>query len=281
MMRDPTTTPALQPLSIRAIFVESWQLYGRHWRPFLAAHALVAVPLTLLSITQAMLDARRLGELGDILAAFLILPVFLPVQLFMTAASIATIVLLAEDATAGRSLNVAAAYRLTFARLRPIARTTLSVYLTLLLCITIVAIPFVIYRVVGWFVSLPAILLERCAGRAALARSTQLVQGQRWPVLTAYFVIGVPLAVVSFSIYHGLGAQSLWPGVHGPLQHLGSLAADIMLGAPTYIVYHVLYRALRERRDLIAVGLLADCRRCKYPNLPDRRQCENCGANLS
>jgi hypothetical protein len=107
----------------------------------------------------------------------------------------AAIVQLSAEALVSRPLDVGAAYRRTAARLVPVAGTAFISFAMIFLSFTILAIPFVIYRLVGWSVALPAIMLEGHSVRAALTRSSQLVGGQRWRVLGSLFVLFVVIVI--------------------------------------------------------------------------------------
>jgi glycerophosphoryl diester phosphodiesterase family protein len=86
-----------------------------------------------------------------------------------------------DELDAGRQATARDAYRLTLARLRPLAGAVIrEVLIVLVLLLTVVGIPVAAYLLVRWaFATQASVIEKRPAGRA-LQRSAELVRGRWW-----------------------------------------------------------------------------------------------------
>lgn len=177
------------PRAFGQIVVASGRLYGRHWLAF-APIGLSAIPivggLTALSWLLTGDTGRRLDDkaglsglhvaLGEIVAA-----VGLPIASAVISA--AAVVAVGQVATGG-STGFAAAYRGLWRRFRRVVGAQLLALLAIfLMAISIVGIPFAIWKYIGWLFVEQRILFEDKPLREAFRSSSQLVRGRWWYTL--------------------------------------------------------------------------------------------------
>ncbi len=168
------------------IVVASGRLYGRHWLAF-APIGLSAIPivggLTVLSWLLTGDTGRRLDDkaglsglhvaLGELVAA-----VGLPIASAVVSA--AAIVAVGQVATRGGT-GFAAAYRGLWQRFwRVVGAQLLGMLAVFLMAITVVGIPFAIWKFFGWLFVEQRILFEDKPLREAFRSSSRLVRGRWW-----------------------------------------------------------------------------------------------------
>jgi hypothetical protein len=122
-----------------------------------------------------------------------------------TAAVAATL----REIDTGREITAREAFGRAFDRARPLAGAALRNYAVLIvLSVTVIGLPFAIYRFIRWSLYAEACMLEDRSGADSLARSSELVQGRWWRTFgfTAFVdilaaasgpVIGVVLLLVT------------------------------------------------------------------------------------
>jgi hypothetical protein len=85
----------------------------------------------------------------------------------------------------------------------------------MLLTITLIGIPFAIYRAVRWYFISQVIMVEGLSGEAVLARSAALVEGKWWNtvgrLIVMALVIQIPVGLLSSAL------SAAFPGVAGIL----------------------------------------------------------------
>jgi hypothetical protein len=85
-----------------------------------------------------------------------------------------------------------------------IGATLRAAVIVFLFCITIVGIPWGIYRAIRWVFLSQVIMIEGLSGEDVLARSAELVQGRWWNtlgrVITIFLVVGIPVGVLQQAI---------------------------------------------------------------------------------
>jgi hypothetical protein len=171
-----------------SMLLAAWRTYVDDWRLF-ATLGLVLIPLGILAnfVQFAFVDyppgkqlfqtmdsspgsrlaiALTIGGLQDLLGLILVAP-----------AVIADV----GEIEAGRRPTVAGAYRLVFARVRPlIGGVGRSVVIVALLAISVVGIPWAIVRAVRWLFVSQAVLLDGAGSRQSLTVSARAVAGHWW-----------------------------------------------------------------------------------------------------
>ena len=101
-------------------------------------------------------------------------------------------------------------------RLGPLIGATLrAALICFLLAITVIGIPFAIYRAVRWIFISQVVMVEGIRGHAVLARSAELIQGKWWNtvgrLIVTALVIQIPTGILSSAL------TAAFPGVVGIL----------------------------------------------------------------
>jgi hypothetical protein len=133
--------------------------------------------------------------------------------------------------------------------------------LTALGGILIVTIPVVIWVLVRWAVSLPALLAENVGPTAALGRSWALVKDQWWRTLGIVLVLAILTSVVSAAVTAVFSViAAVFPG-GADLRSALALAGNTLasgLVAPIFAVgLTLLYLDLRVRKEGLDLEQLA------------------------
>jgi hypothetical protein len=166
----------------------AWRTYVDDWRVFVAI-GLVLIPLGLLAnLAQfAFVDyppgkqlfqtmdaspgsrlaiALTIGGLQDLLGLVLVAP---------------AVIAAVGEVEAGRRPTFAGAYRLVFARIRPlVGGVGRSIVIVTLLALSVVGIPWAISRAVRWLFVSQAVLLDGEGSRQSLTASARAVAGHWW-----------------------------------------------------------------------------------------------------
>lgn len=165
-------------------------------------------------LLNAAVSLIAFGLRDDDTLALAVLYLSLPVQFvayqLVSAAVIAQINGrdLGKDLAAGDALDVAQD------RFGDVVGASLrSAGITVLLAVTVVGIPFAIYRFVRWAFIIQSIIVDGQQGEPSLAYSAALVQGLWWVtfgrLILAGVVLGLPAVIISLAI------ESAIPGVIG------------------------------------------------------------------
>jgi hypothetical protein len=211
-------------------------LYARHPAAFvllgllylpLAALAGVVVAVVhalpfagdLLSLFEAGGEATRLA-LSLLVGGFTGLLAFVIVT-----AAVATVV---EDLSEGERPSVTLAFRQVLGRIRELATALGRAFvIVLVLDLTVVGIPFGIRQLVRYQLLAPVAMIEGLGGRAALARSSDLVRGRWWN--TAIVVAAIHGLLAAFSFVLGLVLLVLFTSVPLWLLSIGVTLASALL----------------------------------------------------
>lgn len=145
-----------------------------------------------------------------IAVVYLTLPVQFVAYQLVSAAVIAQL----NSRDLGRDLDVGDALDVAQDRFGDVAGASLrSAGITILLAVTVIGLPFAIYRFVRWAFIIQSIVVDGQKGEASLAYSAALVQGLWWVtfgrLLVSAIVLGVPAVIISIAI------QEAVPGVLG------------------------------------------------------------------
>jgi len=264
----------LRPMGVGDVLDETFRLYRRHFSSFVLVMAVVAVPVALFSTAlnlglglgglQGRLESGRDLAPALVVGGLLVLVGGIGYLLSSGAA-----VRLASDAILGRPLDVRAAYRVSFGRLRSLYLATLLTSLaTGLLLITCIGIPFAVYFGIGWSVTYPTIVLEPLGCVAAMRRSSGLIGGHRWRVLGIVVLISLLVGIL-VSLPSGivgaltgvLTTVAPAPGsliaaqvVNGIMSALG----QALFGSVIWITVTILYYELRVRKEAFDLEQLAE-----------------------
>ena len=213
------------------VLTDSFNVLFAHWRQL----ALISIPvvvaniafsLVILAITQdvpateefandtADFTAEEAAELFLLLGVALLvaLPVLFVLQQLVTGAAVEYL----DETDKGNQLPPAEALDRAQSKLGALVGAALrAALICLLLSVTIVGIPFAIYRFVRWIFLAQVIMVEDKRGEEVLARSAELVAGRWWNTLGRLIVVGlvvqIPLQFLQSALYEAV------PGVFGTI----------------------------------------------------------------
>jgi hypothetical protein len=203
------------------------------WKPL----AMIAIPIVVFTIAAqlilyvidddialAFFDNTELQERVDDpgyefnISPFSILLglVAIPVGFILTVLTSGGLVAFLNRTDAGETVASADALDDAQGRLGPLTGASLRVFfICLLLSVTIIGIPFAIYRIVRWYFISQVIMVEGVTGEAVLARSAELVEGKWWNTLGRLIVMGLVIQIPVGLLSSALSAA--FPGVGGIL----------------------------------------------------------------
>jgi hypothetical protein len=217
--------------SLGEVLTDSFNILFAHWRqlaiisiPVVVAN--IAFSLVVLAITQDLPATEEIsnetedittdeaiGTLALMTIAFLVaLPLVFVLQQLVTGGAVVYL----DETDRDKTIAPSEALDRAQSQLGPLIGATLRAgAIVVLFCLTIVGIPWGIYRAVRWIFLGQVIMLEGLKGQSVLARSAELVQGRWWNTLGRLVVVGL---VISIPV--GLLQQALLgaaPGVVGTI----------------------------------------------------------------
>ena len=173
----------------------STRLYRRHWRAFLTVSA-VFVPLGLLlseaqqlifsiPVVSTLVGVADSRGISGFVALLYGTGATLPVTLVVTAGVVAVV----AQSERGGTVSGRDAYRRMAHDARPLIYARLkAILITATLAATVIGLPWAINRLVRWFFSEQAILLDGATEDLALQRSSESVDGRWWKT---FFVVAI------------------------------------------------------------------------------------------
>jgi hypothetical protein len=195
------------------VLTDSFNILFAHWRQL----AIIAVPvvianiafsLVVLAITHDLPTSEEIANdtadfstsdavrLALLLGATMLIavPLIFVLQELVTGAAVVFL----DELDRGTALLPADALDRAQARLGALVGATLrATAIIFLFCITIVGIPWGIYRAIRWIFLSQVIMVEDMQGPGVLARSAALVEGRWWNtagrVVVVFLVIGIPI----------------------------------------------------------------------------------------
>lgn len=184
------------------------------------------------------------------------------VRLIMVPLAIGVIVYAANEVLNGRATTTLGALEGTLHRYWGLAGYILLIGLVLLTGIFVVTIPVIIWLLVRWGVSIPALLAEHLGPTSAMGRSTQLVEGRWWRTLGIFSLVFL-LTWIASAIMQGMAVAiiGLLPGLADDLRGGLIVVAASLAGAAVvplnYIAMTLMYYDLRVRREGFDLDQLA------------------------
>ncbi len=252
------TQPAPPALGVGAILADSFAIYFRRigafaMLPFLPI--LVTQLVSLAAVGGALVDPSLGGAAepsgGAMFVAWLL-------QTVGYSIAAAFLVQAAYDAKLGRPVRVRDCILGTLGRIVPLVIATVIMTVCVGLASMALVVPGLwLYAV--WSVAAPAIVVEK-RGLDALARSSELTKGYRWPILgalavllTCVVLLSMALVAVSgLALASAAGGHAVYAGA--VLQALASaLSAGIL-----YVGIALIYARLREIKEGTGVEALAE-----------------------
>jgi hypothetical protein len=171
------------------------QFYGRHWKVLLpvALAALVLIGVTNLLAGLITESAPRKGETGINLAWADLLEQFIRPVAQALVAAIAIVV--AREAIRNKEVGFVQAVRGVKARFwRVVGAQLLATIGVLLLALTVIGLPFALWKLVGWAFVQEEVIFTDKSFRESFRGSSELVRG-RWlrtgRVIVIFYVIGI------------------------------------------------------------------------------------------
>ncbi len=140
----------------------------------------------------------------------------IPVGFLLTILTSAALVSFLDRTDRGEAVASAEALDAAQDRLGPLFGATFrAAAICFLLAITIIGIPFAIYRAVRWYFLSQVIMVEGLKGQEVLARSASLVQGKWWNTVGRLIVTALVIQIPTGLLTSALTAA--FPGVAGIL----------------------------------------------------------------
>ncbi len=274
-------TGELRPLNLGEILDRTFALYRNNFSFFLATLGIAYVPYIILNVVlrtwlltsvtgdvaffQTFTPSRRVQSNAELLDSVAHVYASLGIYLLLLAAigvllqvASAALIYAANERYQGREVTTAQAYRYMAGRLPALLGWIVLVYLLLgaamigMFIVLIGLVAAVIFAPL-WFVSLPALVLERLGPNQALARSRSLVGGGYWGMSIGLWILSFLLV---WLLEQGIGSVAvvlldLIPGMNQNAITALSLALDGLLEfvlAPISIVaFTLFYLSLRVR----------------------------------
>jgi Membrane domain of glycerophosphoryl diester phosphodiesterase len=272
----------LRPMSLADLLDESFRVYRRQFTVLAGVALLVLIPGLVISLAsgayrfnpltpsywqsliQSMNDPQALAQFQQrsnqvTSSPFFALTYLVGILLFPFTTG--AVYRAATGAALGQADTIAGVLRATLRRYFGIFGLAILVGLTLLSGVLIVTIPVVVWVVVRWTVSLPALFAENVEPTAALRRSWSLVKTQWWRTLGIVFVLAILTSIVSTAVTAVFSLiAAVFPGgadLRSALALAGSTLASALV-APVFAVgLTLLYLDLRVRKEGLDLEQLA------------------------
>jgi hypothetical protein len=186
---------------------DSFTIYFARWQQLVA----VVAPAVLVSIAGSLISLGvEDSEVWTIVVALAVLPFYFIAYQLVSAAVIA----LLTGSEGGRTISAGDALDQAQDRFGDVVPASLrATAIVVLLTITIVGLPWAIYRAVRWLLIIQSIMVDGQTSQTALDYSAALVTGRWWLTAGRMFVsalvIGLPTAILSGAILEVI------PGVGG------------------------------------------------------------------
>lgn len=182
----------------------------------------------------------------------------LPVGFILTVLTSGALVAFLNRTNEGETVASADALDAAQDKLGPLVGASLRVFfICFLLTITIIGIPFAIYRVVRWYFISQVIMVEGLSGEGVLARSAELVAGKWWNtlgrIIVMFLVIQIPTSLLSSAL------SAAFPGVGGIFLSSATAFVTTPFGiiASTLMFFDLFVRKAPVRHDDDAFPRLA------------------------
>ena len=272
----------LRAMSLADLLDETFRVYRRQFTVLAGVALLVLIPglcITLLSgayrfnpltpaywqsFVQSINDPQALSQFqqrSQQVMASPFYPLTYVVGLLLFPFTTAAVYRAATGAAVGQAQTIGSVLQGTLRRYFGIFGLAILAGLTALGGILIVTIPVVIWVLVRWAVSLPALLAENVGPTAALGRSWALVKDQWWRTLGIVLVLAILTSVVSAAVTAVFSViAAVFPG-GADLRSALALAGNTLasgLVAPIFAVgLTLLYLDLRVRKEGLDLEQLA------------------------
>ena len=208
---SPTNEPvALQPMDFTDILDGTFSLYRNHFRLFMSVLAIYGIGLLAMNLVSIFTVVRSIPwHLEFVMLGFTGCASFA-----VTILSFGALIFASAQTYLQRDVTAADALRQGFLRFWPYFISSLLWFLVVVgLSATLIGIPFALFLGIRWgLCGMPA-LLEGCAARAALKRSSALVKGTWWRVFGITLALLLLWVMLSFILKSTVGFVLILTGV--------------------------------------------------------------------
>ena len=271
----------LRPLPLGELLDESFKLYRREFTVIAGVALVVILPnllLTLISgsyranpfsylqqVFQNLNDPEALQTIQNRQSQYTNSALYLltfPIALLLLPFTAGALYRAATSLAAGNVETIGSVLRGTARRYFGIFGNRILWYLVIVGMVGIVTIPVVIWVLVRWAVSLPALFAEGAGPMQALGRSWNLTRDNWWRTLGVVIVIFVMVGLIQGAL--GLlftGIAAVVPGLSDDLRAglvlTVATLVNALVGAITPIANTMLYLDLRVRKEGLDLDQLA------------------------
>ncbi len=209
------------------VLTDSFNILFAHWRQL----AIIAVPvvvgnialsLVILAVTQDFPTAEEISNdtadfpAGELLLLFFVLLLSVPVLFVLQELVTGGGVVFLDEVDKANAIAPSDALDRAQEKLGALIGATLrATVIVLLLCFTIVGIPWAINRAVRWVFLAQVIMIEGLRGESVLARSAALVRGRWWNTFGRLIVVALVVEIPVGVFQQALLAAA--PGVIGTI----------------------------------------------------------------
>jgi hypothetical protein len=280
-MATAGTPVRLRPLPIGELLDETFKLYRRHFTVIAGVALVVILPnliLTLLSgsyranpfsylqqVFQNLNDPTALATVQNRQAQYTNSPLYLltfPLAILMIPFTVGALYRAATSLAAGNVETIGSVLIGTARRYFAIFGVWILTILVGIGAVAIVTIPVVIWVLVRWSVSTPALFSEGIGPVKALGRSWNLVRDNWWRTVGILIIVAIMVSLIQAALgalFTGIAA--LLPGLSNDLRAgLVTTVSEIvnaLVGAITPIAITMLYLDLRVRKEGLDLDQLA------------------------
>jgi MFS family permease len=259
------TQPAAPQFGIGRVMGTSFSVLGRNFVPFITLSIICGIPNILFSLLNPDLrqvlsgnfqPTPRVGFGSGHLTLTLVGYV---VSILCYSLNQSALVFGTFQDLQGRRADFAAIVSRGFAALLPVIGAAILMTLGLMLGFVLLVVPGFILLVM-WWVTIPAIVVERADISQAFGRSRQLTAGHRWGIFGLFILVGIIWEVVLAAVAGALGAAF---GANGDLGGailwiaLVVLIVGIVFAAYFAVMSAVGYYYLRAEKEGIVIDDIA------------------------
>jgi hypothetical protein len=271
-MTEQTVTGHLRPLGIGEILDGAVKLVTRNLRTLVLAVLALSVPIALLTFlitvgtsepcTTASCEASFAGRTAEddgLYVAGQLVNGVLAVLLYVLSQLVCFHAV--TESYFGRRASVGETLRFAVSR----SGATLWLFILLAVGLLVAFVLFIlpgIWLAVAWAVAVPALLVERLGGAAALRRSFQLVRGRWWASFALFVVALLLIFVVTIVLSLAVAALLFFiedgSNLALALESAVNVLANLLTAPFLAAVVVLLYFDLRVRKEGFDLALLAE-----------------------
>ena len=241
---------ALQPMDFTDILDGTFSLYRNHFRLFMSVLAIYGIALFTTNLVSIFGVTDHIS-----LAMVLVISIATGCATFaVTVLSFGGLIYASAQTYLRRDVTASDALRQGFLRFWPYFISNLLWFLVVAgLSVTLIGIPFALFLGTRWgLFGMPA-LLEGCAARAALKRSSALVKGTWWRVFGITLALLLLWVMLSFILKSTVGFVLILTGVTEAVNLQEMLRRMVIPPSPAEV--GVLYYAIAAFTDSVAAIL--------------------------